>query len=443
MTGSLVLGTVLRKTDLIPLREGRVLSRAFNIFLSSTSADLVEERTVFIDLVHKLGHFLVGMEFFTGGLTRTTEVIEQRLEQADGMILLVKGRYGSLEPARNQSYTHLEFSWARENNLPVIAFVLREDQLPELPAKYVEQDDEGRARLGSFRQELGGQYVNQWADLDDLARLAGPALGQWIRETLEADPDRGWIRAVDQANQKVPSEDVRLQRDVYRYVFNALTPGRDVRVETQFLEKLATNLKNVSHLREASERLIKDYAVPLLPRGMRVYLAHELSEERARKTPGGNYRYQLGVSNSAEDEWVRGRLVGRFSNIHEVFTSRSSRIVANVEEDPDRINARVEGEASVVNVPVMFLDDVVAVLGLSSPEPFGVVEFERLADELALILSALVFAFGEFLKRDHPDATSSDIARLIRGEISSVYSALPVEGEVPLAGGIPVDPGAA
>jgi hypothetical protein len=405
------------------------MERKFGIFLSSTKIDLEEERKIFIDSIIASGHLLVGMESFTGGDDQTWDLVEEKLRCADGLVLIIGGCYGSLVEGEEISYTEKEYDWAKTHDIPVIIFRINENSIKKLPYEKVEDDEEKRRKFELFKNKFNGRFVNQWRDTADLKEKAYNALPAWL-QTLEKNRSRGWVRVQD-----VKTEQLKIELDVYRYILNALTPpSRNLRIKRALLDKLVVDFAASHQLRESTRYLIQEYAVPRATQispDIRVYFAYRLSENRQSQTQNGAFLYQISISNSKESEWIPGCLVGKNSNIHKVFTIKEPRIINDV-NDPNngRNNARVEGEESVMNEPVNYDDQIVGVLGLSSPKKgeFYKEELIALAEELATILSALMFAYGAHRCRDLSIEDSESRAIQIREEISESYSDLDIDG---------------
>jgi len=104
--------------------------RVPTIFLSSTFYDLRHVRAELGQFVEvQLGYRLLASEHGTFPIEPTLDTIEncrRRVNQdADVLVLLIGGRYGSLAPGVNRSVTNLEYLAARAKGIPIFAFVDR------------------------------------------------------------------------------------------------------------------------------------------------------------------------------------------------------------------------------------------------------------------------------------------------------------------------------
>ncbi len=74
----------------------------------------------------KAGHIPAGMELFTSGSLSQLEVVKEWIRASDIYLLILGGRYGSIEPNSGRSYTELEFEYALELGKPFFSIVVSE-----------------------------------------------------------------------------------------------------------------------------------------------------------------------------------------------------------------------------------------------------------------------------------------------------------------------------
>ena len=190
------------------MRGGRILTslrmhtrKKLQVFVSSTYADLREERQAAVEAILTAGHIPAGMELFAAGDESQMQVIRKWIEESDVFLLILGGRYGSVEPVSGKSYVHLEYEHALVTGKPVFAVVIESDHLEErvkaLGTKAVET--EHSRELRAFREHVLQRIVRFWCDPRDI-KLA-------ILETLPDYAGRedlvGWRRVdtlVDYAN---------------------------------------------------------------------------------------------------------------------------------------------------------------------------------------------------------------------------------------------------
>lgn len=103
--------------------------RKLQIFVSSTFTDLVSDRQAAVEAILKAGHIPAGMELFTAGDKSQLETIKRWIDESDAYMLILGGRYGSVEPNTGVSYTELEYDYAVQQLKPLFAVVITDEAL--------------------------------------------------------------------------------------------------------------------------------------------------------------------------------------------------------------------------------------------------------------------------------------------------------------------------
>jgi hypothetical protein len=139
-------------------------------FISSTFDDLREERAEVQKAVLRLGCLPIGMELFPSADADAWCHIKGEIERSDYYILIVGGRYGSVDKD-GVSYTETEYRYARQLGRPCIVFI-RSSTALVTPEK-LESDDQKRTKLQKFLSELNESRLAQ--RFDSLHHLGGAA----------------------------------------------------------------------------------------------------------------------------------------------------------------------------------------------------------------------------------------------------------------------------
>jgi hypothetical protein len=84
------------------------VKKRLQVFVSSTYTDLIEERQAAVEAILTAGHIPAGMELFAAGDESQLEVIKQWIDESDIYLLILGGRYGSVEKSSGKSYTQIE-----------------------------------------------------------------------------------------------------------------------------------------------------------------------------------------------------------------------------------------------------------------------------------------------------------------------------------------------
>ncbi len=173
------------------------MDKRYQVFVSSTYADLKDERQRVIQALMEMDCIPAGMELFPAADEDQFAFIKKVIDDCDYYILIIGGRYGSLT-ASGISYTEQEYGYAVERDLKVVA--LLHENPAEIPMGKSEVDPALRERLSAFREKLStGRLVRFWKSANELPGIVALSLSK----TIKTYPARGWVRA-----DRVPSEDL-------------------------------------------------------------------------------------------------------------------------------------------------------------------------------------------------------------------------------------------
>lgn len=107
------------------------MNKKLQVFVSSTYTDLIEERQAAVEAILDAGHIPAGMELFKAGNESQLQTIYKWIDESDVYMLILGGRYGSIESKSGKSYTQLEYEYAISKNIPIFSVVLSESFLTE------------------------------------------------------------------------------------------------------------------------------------------------------------------------------------------------------------------------------------------------------------------------------------------------------------------------
>jgi hypothetical protein len=192
------------------------MNKRYQVFVSSTYADLKEERGKVIQTIMELDCIPAGMELFPAIDNEQLEFIKKIIDDCDYYILIIGGRYGSLS-SDGLSYTEKEFDYALEKNIKVIAFV---HQNPDnIPLGKSEKKEELREKLNLFKEKVtNNRLVKFWNKAEELPGLVALSLSK----TIKTHPATGWIRANSIANPEIYQElnEIRKQNSELKTIVN-------------------------------------------------------------------------------------------------------------------------------------------------------------------------------------------------------------------------------
>lgn len=168
------------------------LRKRLQVFISSTYSDLRTERQAAVEAILTAGHIPAGMELFTSGDESQMEVIKQWIDESDVYMLILGGRYGSVDEKSGKSYTRLEYEYALKKGKPLFSCVVTDQALER---KIKEQgsvviETANGAALKEFRLEVLSRMIRYWEDAKDIKIATGETLAQFSRR----DDLVGWVR---------------------------------------------------------------------------------------------------------------------------------------------------------------------------------------------------------------------------------------------------------
>lgn len=174
--------------------------KKMQVFISSTYEDMKDERQEAVMAVLKAGHIPAGMELFSANNKSQWETIKRWIEESDVFMLILGGRYGSIENESGRSYVELEYEYAKELNKPYFAVVVSDDGIDKKTSvrgrSVIEQNDS--AKYNEFRKRVTEKHVAWYTDIKDIARETLQA----IREFEKDENILGWIRPGDHIPDK-------------------------------------------------------------------------------------------------------------------------------------------------------------------------------------------------------------------------------------------------
>ncbi|OUM02852.1 DUF4062 domain-containing protein [Variovorax sp. JS1663] len=181
-------------------------NKRFQIFISSTYLDLIDERQSVLKAVLELEHIPAGMELFPATDASAWDLIKSVIDESDYYVLIVGGKYGSLHPD-GLGFTEMEYDYAVDQKKPVIALL---HNSPDQIARGKTDIDEAQwKRLEKFREKVRKHHTCQfWTNAHDLKASVIVSLTSMFKR----HPAVGWVRA-DSVPSGARIEDVLLLKE--------------------------------------------------------------------------------------------------------------------------------------------------------------------------------------------------------------------------------------
>src|ERR1035437_3665263 len=111
------------------------------------------------------------------------EVIKQWIDESDVYLLILGGRYGSIEPKTGKSYTQLEYEYAISKAKPFFACVIK-DPLSEARVKAKGPsviETENPQKLKELRNQVLTKMCKFWEDHKDIKITIAETLAAFAR----------------------------------------------------------------------------------------------------------------------------------------------------------------------------------------------------------------------------------------------------------------------
>lgn len=227
------------------------MDKKYQVFISSTYADLVEERKVVQDTILSMYHFPVGMELFSAADENQWDVIKETIDSSDYYVLIVAHRYGSViqsGPEAGLSYTEKEYRYAKSQGIPILAFLI--DSSVCVKPENIERDHP--EQLHAFIEDIKtGRIVEWWKTKDELSRLVMNSLYKqfarkkrsgWIRDTFNAETTLSEIVKLNQKIRDLSTENQKLKEELEVFQISSRLPKLTATIYVDTIEdKLGNN----------------------------------------------------------------------------------------------------------------------------------------------------------------------------------------------------------
>lgn len=167
-------------------------NKKYQIFISSTFIDLIEERQAAVEAILKKGHIPAGMELFTAGDKSQWDVIKKWIDESDIYLLILGGRYGSIDNETGLSYTEMEYNYALERKKPFFALSLSDDILNNKSVEIIRDFDLKNPKYISFKEKVKSKMCAFPKNIDQIKTEINHSLDNLILENK--NKMQGWIK---------------------------------------------------------------------------------------------------------------------------------------------------------------------------------------------------------------------------------------------------------
>lgn len=196
------------------------MKRKLQVFVSSTYSDLLHERQAAVAAILKAGHIPAGMELFTAADRSQMTTIKQWIDESDVYMLILGGRYGSIEPTSGISYTELEYDYAVEQQKPLFAVVITDAALESKirSGGTIFGEKENPKQLTLFRSKVLTNISSFFEDPKDIRLCVHESLADMA---LNRDL-KGWVSGDEVVDTKPLFDEIRKLSDENKQLKDAL-----------------------------------------------------------------------------------------------------------------------------------------------------------------------------------------------------------------------------
>ena len=186
------------------------MDRRYQVFISSTFTDLVDERREVMQALLEMDCLPAGMELFPAGDTDQWTLIKGVIERSDYYLVILAGRYGSTTE-EGVSYTEKEYDYAVQIGIPVMGFVPSETD--DIPWGKTNKNDAATEKLLQFRQKVQLKMTKDWRNAEDL----GSKVTRGLMQLIKTNPRPGWVRGDQATTPETRAEIAELKAKVAQF----------------------------------------------------------------------------------------------------------------------------------------------------------------------------------------------------------------------------------
>lgn len=281
------------------------MDKRYQVFISSTFVDLVDERREVMQALLEMDCMPAGMELFPAGNEDQWTLIKGVIEQSDYYLVILGGRYGSMTE-EGISYTEKEYDYAVELGLPVMGFVIADPE--NVPVGKTDKNEAAAIKLDGFRAKVQARMTKDWKNAEDL----GSKVTRGLIHLIKNNPRPGWVRGDKAMTPETRAEIAELEAKIARLekmeIEASATPA--AQIDESFAhgkETIAIEFKHRGYRSphgDVEEDGILHYAWDEILEVVGPFMLDEASEPQLRKTIGKHI-----LSDIQDDErggWAEG-----------------------------------------------------------------------------------------------------------------------------------------
>jgi hypothetical protein len=170
------------------------MKKKLQVFVSSTFIDLKEERQAAVEAILSSKHIPAGMELFTAGNESQLTTIKKWIDESDVYMLILGGRYGSIEGKSGKSYTQIEYEYAVKKGMPVFTVILSQKFLHRKKSEHPQEEifeTSHQLEYNEFKSLVMAKVIKEVDDCKDIKLVVKDT----IIDFLDLYNLIGWIKS--------------------------------------------------------------------------------------------------------------------------------------------------------------------------------------------------------------------------------------------------------
>lgn len=204
------------------------------------------------------GHIPAGMELFKAGNESQLKTIYNWIDESDVYMLILGGRYGTIEEKSGLSYTELEYRYALSKNIPVFAVILSEsfleDKIKRLGlSNVIEQKEPDKYKV--FKSLVMSKTVRMVNDCKDIRINIYPTL----KEFLENYDLIGWTKGSEMQPPTITNDTLKELEERKKTILNLNSENVKLNQE---ISQLKNTIQNLSKKTEDLDILNTQFPTP-------------------------------------------------------------------------------------------------------------------------------------------------------------------------------------
>lgn len=235
------------------------MNKKLQVFVSSTYTDLIEERQIAVEAILDAGHIPAGMELFKAGKSQM-KTIHKWIDNSDVYMLILGGRYGSIEDESGLSYTEIEYEYALSKNMPVFAIILNDSFLftkAALKGKDAIFEKENADKFDEFKKYVESNIVRFANNKDQISSIVHSQLNNILN-----DPDYnliGWTKSTQCINNLAQMETFDLGKNLSNTLKELAfrNTSKDMSICANAISLELIKILDIKALMESSQRIIR------------------------------------------------------------------------------------------------------------------------------------------------------------------------------------------